>query len=163
MGRLKKWQSGMADIVSTTIGMMILSIAVIGTSAAMIYGRDALIRTEHYKTVCYHLRGEMEKLQAEIQLDTAATNNRARRMASQLGSFPLDTRTDHSGRRNIVYCNISKDEVLPFRVYDYGPEEGLYYYKLGVKAVWREIDDEQDHTIAFKTSAFTRESRSVRN
>jgi hypothetical protein len=165
MGRLQKWQSGTADLLSVVVAMTILSITVAGTSAAMIYGRQGLIKSEHYKAAAFALRGEMEKLQAEIQLDTTATNNPARRQATSWTAIqiPLDNPLDRRGHVAMTTCQIKRDQVSYYPIFEIGPPMGSYWYKTTVRARWFEPTDDQYHEISFTTGVLTRESRAVRN
>jgi hypothetical protein len=164
MGRLQKWQRGATDLVSIVASMTILSIAVAGTSAAMIYGREALLRTEHYKVAAFRLRGTVEQMSAEVQLDTNATNN-GRRRAERLDTLcALDDPHDRNGRiGQIAMCRITRGEVVPYQIYDFGSSDGLYYYRIQANASWTEFDDVNPHRIAFETSVLTREPRTIRN
>ncbi len=134
MTRRRKWQSGSADLVSVAVGMVILSIAVTGTSAAMIYGRDILTRQEHYKAVAYLLRGEMEKKQWELVSIIEVTNDAARAAAVTTVNLNLPT---ERGRGNQVTTVTLIQRPIELHL-DEGGNPDFYY--LTIDARWSEPD-----------------------
>ncbi|MBU0507573.1 hypothetical protein KKH27_01870 [bacterium] len=138
--RLKRtWQSGAADLISVAVGMAILSIVVAGTSAAMIYGRDALLREEHAKAAAYLLRGEMEKFQAGLQVvDDARNADYGRSYLNTLETsapIAIDTRADRGGDHQQVFVTIRRERV---RYVD--PLVQGSGYIIEAKATWTEPD-----------------------
>lgn len=141
MARKRKWQRGSADLVSVACGLTILAIVTAGTSAAMVYGREALVREEHYKAAAYALRGVMEEVQGElIYVDRA-------RESQYLGprlfpDVPLDRVDDHSGINRPVICHLSRDMVQQVYLPETG--ESLDYYIVTCRANWVERDYAED-------------------
>jgi hypothetical protein len=68
--RIRRLERGAADLVTVAVGMTIVAIAAIGTSYSLLYGREALIHQEHYKTALYKLRGFMEEQMARVRFST---------------------------------------------------------------------------------------------
>lgn len=134
MTRRRKWQSGSADLVSVAVGMVILSIAVTGTAASMIYGRDILTRQEHYKAVAYLLRGEMEKKQWELVSILEVTNFVAR--GATVNTVNLNLPTER-GRGNQVTTVTLIQRPIELHL-DANDDPDFYY--LTIDARWTEPD-----------------------
>jgi hypothetical protein len=132
MTRRRKWQSGTVDLVSVAVGMVILSIAVAGTSAAMIYGRDILMRQEHYKAVAYLLRGEMEKKQWELVGVIQVDDDRA--FGSKTQYTDLNTSTEHGRGSRVIRVTIVQQPILKH----FDNSGILDYYYLTMYATWAE-------------------------
>lgn len=100
--RIRKLERGAADLVTIAVGMTILAIAAIGTSYSLLYGREALIHQEHYKTALYKLRGFMEEETARIRFtgssQSSYRNDIAWLITPRETEVELDTRTDRDGR-----------------------------------------------------------------
>ena len=135
MARIKKWQSGSADLVSVAVGMVILSIAAAGTSAAMIYGREILGRQDRYKVACYMLKREMEKKQWELE---SFKDARPRIPVHHLwlGRTPLVTSDELQNGNQVVEMNLWIDDITPF--YDPDQQNLISYWTMSMSAEWRE-------------------------
>jgi hypothetical protein len=135
MAKWMKWQRGSADLLSVAMGAMILAVVTAGTSSAMIYGREMLLREEHYKAAAYLLRGEMEAQQTALQIDQGQNDL----MAKVVRSAPLDLSTD---RNNVnvreVQCTISRSKVEEVSSLAIGVR--IAYYRVTMKAAWLERD-----------------------
>ncbi len=96
--RIRKLERGAADLVTIAVGMTILAIAAIGTSYSLLYGREALIHQEHYKTALYKLRGFMEEETARIRFSANYRYDLAYIITPHEQEVELDSRTDRDGR-----------------------------------------------------------------
>lgn len=134
------WQRGAADLVSVGVGMLILAIVLAGTTASMVWGRDAITHQEHYKAAAYILRGKMEEVQMAMQLEPQARDQHSPNSfmaAFDYDPIPLDLGSDRSGTEP-VYVYIHRNAVVPVYLPETGPE--LDYYVLTMSARWRERD-----------------------
>jgi hypothetical protein len=126
--------------------MLLLGIVTAGTSAAMVYGREALIRQEHYKAAAYILRGMMEQAQGELQYVDEARGDR------NLGQLtypdkPLDLAAERGTSVQRVMVTVSRDVVEEVDDPRNGPRMGNNgqvkppdFYRLRMHAQWRERD-----------------------
>lgn len=132
-------QRGAADLISVAVGMAILSIVVAGTSAAMIYGRDALLREEHAKAAAYLLRGKMEDVIAALQVVPDVTNPAHGRgylnVAQQYAPIALDLPTDRNRQNHRVWVTMSRDKVVKIDPLVKGSG-----YRVTVRATWTDPD-----------------------
>ena len=135
MARIKKWQSGSADLVEVAVGMVILSIAAAGTSAAMIYGREILHRQERYKVACYMVKREMEKKQWELESFPAA---RPRIPVHRLWLERTDlvTPNEFENGNQPVLIDLWVDEITP--IPDADQPELTAYWTVSVSGEWWE-------------------------
>lgn len=155
------WQRGAADLVSLMAGMTILSIVVAGTAASMIYGREALLREEHYKAAAYLLRGWMEHEQGKIHAIPTAVE-RMQTTEIRIGSFPLDLSSDREGNILPVVATVFRAPVQLRNL----PEtaELVDWYQLTMRVIWTERDYAESRrnrsgitrSISFTTSFVTR-------
>ena len=143
MARHHLLQRGAADLVSVAVGLTLLAVVFAGTTASFLYGREALAREEHFKTVAYFLRGETEEVQAAMGLvDAAANPDNTQNLLSLEWKF-CDSRTieKNNGREEAIMVTISrkaKAENLP------ETGEGYDYFLLEMRAQWRERDFAED-------------------
>jgi hypothetical protein len=132
----RRWQRGEADIISVAVGMVILSIIVAGTSQAMIYGRDVLIRQENEKAVAYLLRGYMDQWQSRIQTEEPE------RSTNQLGRAFVEHNTTSlttvvaGGSTPALGVDLVRDPVREVRFTESGVE--ISWYELTCHARWTE-------------------------
>jgi hypothetical protein len=138
MERKRFLQRGAADLVAVAAGLTILAVAVAGTSAALLYGRQALVNQEHYKAAVYLLRGELEQECARIQLSSDYRENPANLLSSRkIGEFQLDSPNDRNGTRRQTIMTISRPAVSEI----YKPEVSLVApvaYRIRMDATWTE-------------------------
>jgi hypothetical protein len=134
MTRRRKWQSGSADLVSVAVGMVILSIAVTGTAAAMIYGRDIMARQEHYKAVAFMLKGAMEKKQWELVSVVSSTDDRAFRPVVTTETLNLALERGQGNRE--IPVTLVQEPVIQHYDQNGMPD----YYYLTIRARWTEPD-----------------------
>jgi hypothetical protein len=141
MAKRRNWQRGVADMVSVGVGLVILGIVTAGTSAAMVYGREALIRQDHYKAAAYILRGHMEEAQAELQFI-----GRSVRSLGQM-DYPLEPLDDvherGSTRVQQVMVRVSRDRIIEADDQRNGSRRLTGppdFYYLTMHAQWQERD-----------------------
>ena len=135
MTRRRKWQSGSADLVSVAVGMMILSIAVTGTSAAMIYGREILTRQEHYKAVAYLLRGKMEKKVWELSSMPLARQSQSLQGTAEVIELTLPN--DRGPGSQVVDVTVEQNRIREIPNLSIHPTTPAYY-ELIMTASWVE-------------------------
>jgi hypothetical protein len=155
MTRRKKWQSGAADLVSVAVGMVILSIAAAGTSAAMIYGREVLGREERYKSAAYMLKREVEKKQWELESYVEARRPGALG-GRTLYTTQLQTTTERGEGSQPVMITFTQDPIIAV------PDETyptlIAYYLVTMRASWLEPDitgkgrQRMNRSLAFTTA-----------
>jgi hypothetical protein len=146
--------------LSVAVGVTIMAIVMAGTAGSMVYGREALIREEHYKAAAYLLHGKMEEAQATLQLIPAASDP-ANLLPVNWGAFPIEIARDRNGITPIV-VRISQDRIDRYDM----PETGVNwdYYVITMHANWRERDyaedarsgNGQDREITFTTAVALR-------
>lgn len=138
--RIRKLERGAADLVAIAVGMTIIAIAAIGTSYSLLYGRQALIQQEHYKTALYKLRGFMEENTARIRFtgtsSTSYRNDLAWKITPQTTRVELDARTDRNGRVEMTYATLTRlaVEEVDNPMTGYVPD----FYRLTCTATWEE-------------------------
>ena len=138
--RIRKLERGAADLVAIAVGMTIIAIAAIGTSYSLLYGREALIQQEHYKTALYKLRGYMEENTARIRFtgstSTSYRNDLAWKITPQTTRVELDARTDRDGRVEMTYATLTRLPVVEVdnAMTSMFPD----FYRLTCTATWEE-------------------------
>jgi hypothetical protein len=130
-------------MVSIGVGVILLGIVTAGTSAAMVYGREAMIRQEHYKAAAYILRSMMEQTQNELQIITAARTSVG---AFQAKEWPNMASLDGPQDRGVgnptkhVLVTIRRDVIEPVDDLSNNPPNGVDYFRVTLHADWRERD-----------------------
>jgi hypothetical protein len=144
-------QRGSVDMVSVSVGLLMLAAVTAGTTAAIVYGREALIRQEHYKAAAYLLHGEMEAQQAAMQL-TAAQHDL---MGGVVRTASLDLPADRGGGTQLVYCTISRDIIQEHRAQEVGGQ--FAFYRITMRASWTERDYAENprHSNQYREIEFT--------
>jgi hypothetical protein len=137
--------------------MVILSIAVSGTAAAMIYGREILNRQEHYKAAAYLLKGELEKKQWEIVALSRATTSEALQATTK--EVPLTILGERGSGGMEMLVRIDQKRIEPVYVTEIDPSVPAYYV-LEYDATWlepemagsRDQNNYQERTIKLVTA-----------
>ncbi|MBL0059970.1 MAG: hypothetical protein IPP40_00320 [bacterium] len=134
--RIRKLERGAADLVTIAVGMTILAIAAIGTSYSLLYGREALIHQEHYKTALYKLRGFMEEETARIRFAASYRYDPAWLIASRETEVELDSRTDRDGRVMMTTALLRREafDLEDDALTSLNPD----YYRVKCTASWEE-------------------------
>ena len=73
---VRRRQRGAIDLMQTVVAFLMITVAVVGTTYAMFYGRQALIRQEHRKVALFQLRQYVEYWTTRV----AVSNLSAREM-----------------------------------------------------------------------------------
>ncbi len=110
--RIRKWERGAADLVTIAVGLTIVAITAIGTSYSLLYGRQALIQQEHYKTALYKLRGFMEEQVARYRFSAYYRSNFNWWGTRQEVEVDLDTPTDRNGEMQMTTAILSRVPLL---------------------------------------------------
>ena len=134
--RIRKLERGAADLVTIAVGMTILAIAAIGTSYSLLYGREALIHQEHYKTALYKLRGFMEEETARIRFAASYRYDTAWLITPRETEVELDSRTDRDGRVMMTTAVLRRKafELVNDPMTSLDPD----YYRVECTATWEE-------------------------
>lgn len=138
--RIRKLERGAADLVTIAVGLTIIAIAAIGTSYSLLYGRQALIHQEHYKSALYKLRGFMEEQTARVRFTGASEvsyrNDLTWMLAPQELEVELDTRTDRDGNAVQTFALMRRE------AFEYGDnpltKQAPDYYRIRASIVWQE-------------------------
>jgi hypothetical protein len=148
MAKWTKLQRGSADLITVAVGLLIMAVVTAGTSAAMVYGREMLLREEHYKAAAYLLRGQMEAQQTALLIPEGRIDLSAK---DHYLSKPLDLDSDRNrvGIRP-VYCVFSRKKVDAI----HNPQLGstaVAYYRFTISASWTERDLAEGNRNQLKT------------
>jgi hypothetical protein len=137
-------------MVSVGVGVLLMAIVTAGTSAAMVYGREALLRQEHYKAAAYILRSLMEQQQAELQLVEQARSGTGSLTGRDFGTQYLDTDRDRGSGNRIekVAVSLWREPIDPVDDLMNGtnPVQRPDYYHIKLHARWTERDYAEDGT-----------------
>jgi hypothetical protein len=134
MEKKRRLQRGAADLVAVAVGITILAITAIGTSSALVYGRQALINQEHFKVATYALRGELE-----YEMGRFLVFSRYRDDLSSFFNFTpkivdLDNPNDRGGHVFMTRAVITRDLVEKVNLIETGPTND--YYRIVMRAEW---------------------------
>ena len=136
----KKWHrdEGSVDLIQLIVGLMIISIASVGTLKSLYWGYEQLDYQMRHRKAISIARSHVEYLQGRLHSDYNASKFqdealRVGNIANPLIKL-LDER-DPSIDYDNIYCEVSHDELKPF----YHPEtKGLDYWKIKVFVRWNE-------------------------
>jgi len=160
MARWRGWQRGAINMVEVGISVIVVGIVTAGTTASIVWSRDALTHQEHYKAAVYILRGKLETWQAGVQLIPEARDWSRASSLLHPTSYPpvaLDQVSDRGGRKPVlVYCSV--DSVIAVDYRDTG--EGVDFYRVTMSARWTErpyagargSSEAVERQVVFKTS-----------
>lgn len=136
--RIRRLERGAADLVTIAVGMTIVAIAAVGTSYSLLYGRQALIHQEHYKTALYKLRGFMEEHMARVRFaSTWRSDIEWMTQRREETDVPLDSPQDRDGEMVQTIATLWRggieaiDDPLTKDVPD--------YYRITAYADWTEF------------------------
>ncbi len=134
--RIRRFERGAADLYSIAISMTIVAIAAIGTSYSLLYGRQALIHQEHYKTALYQLRGYIEEENARMAFSTSYPQNLNWVTQRQQKVFELESDFDRDGRMVQTAGIVWREPIAYFDdpLTSYNPD----YYRITGYAEWVE-------------------------
>jgi hypothetical protein len=133
-----KWRNdeGSIDFIQVVVGLLIISIASIGTLQALYYGYEQLDYQMRYKKAVSLARAYTEYIQGRIhvELDKAGQPFFAGNFARPQ-SWILDRR-DPSRLTDDIYCDVSYGQVA--KIDDPATGEGYDFYRFVVKVSWIE-------------------------
>ncbi|MCB9366887.1 MAG: hypothetical protein H6506_05105 [Calditrichaeota bacterium] len=135
--RIRKLQRGAIDLMGIAVGLTIISITAIGTSYSLLYGRQALIQQEHYRTALFKLRGFMEEEMARMRFSDYYRGNQSWWGApNDLAPYSLDVLTDRDGDIRPTYATIYRDpiEYVDDAITRMAPD----YFRITAHAEWTE-------------------------
>jgi len=137
---------GAIDLMQAAVAFLMISVAVVGTTYAMFFGRQALIQQEHRKVALYQLRQFVEHWTGRIALsditpqDLLGGPNTAITVDLDDASVPDDAK---------VRAVIIREPTQTVDLLETG--SGLDYYRLHLYATWQERDGSPQR-IDIKTS-----------
>jgi hypothetical protein len=137
MEKMRRMQRGAADLVAVAVGITILAITAIGTSSALVYGRQALINQEHFKVATYALRGELE-----YEVGRFLIFSRYRDDGSNFFNFTpqivdLDNPNDHDGHIMMTRAVITRDPIEVVNLIETGDSND--FYRIVMRATWDDV------------------------
>ena len=144
---------GSIDLVQLIIGIIIISIAVIGTTKSFVYGwqtQDWQMR--HKKAMCI-ARSEAEFTQARINTEFDPKKDNIELMLGNEkhpAKMLLDKR-DPDIDYDDIYCLVSRSALIPIDDLDNGV--GVDYFRFTTKTVWREPNEIEDREVKFEAAA----------
>jgi hypothetical protein len=135
--RIRRLERGAADLVTVAVGITIVAIAAIGTSYSLLYGRQALIHQEHYKTALYKLRGFVEEQTARVRFASIyRENSEWMTQPQEQRNVALDTPTDRDGEMLQTVATLWRERI------DYKDDpltrKNPDYYRVTAYAEWEE-------------------------
>ena len=135
--RIRRLERGAADLVTIAVGMTIVASAAIGTSYSLLYGRQALIHQEHYKTALYKLRGFMEEQMARVRFGSSYREDPEWMTQPELQRFvALDTPNDRDGHMVQTLATLWREPVQ--QVDDPLTRQYPDFYRITAYADWTE-------------------------
>ncbi len=135
---------GSIDLMQLFVGLLIISVASIGTFQALFYGYEQLDYQMRYRKAVSTARSYMEYWQGRVHTDLKFNNMQV--MHGNLArpeTFLLDER-DPTTDYDDIYCEVAYGPITP-RVLNseeenYGSDVS-YYYDLYVRVEWYEPND----------------------
>ena len=151
--RHRKYQRGSIDLMQVAVAFLMITVAVVGTTYAMFYGRQAIIRQEHRKVALYHLRQYVEEWTARILIE--ASEIPAGEMLGGTSAQVVVELDDLSvPERAKVKAVLARTPTQAVDLPETGV--GIDYYRLGFTATWHE-EDGTDQSILIRTSMVQRD------
>ena len=152
--KLKRWRQdeGSIDFVQLIVGLMIISIAAIGTLQALYYGYEQLdFQMRHRKAISI-ARSHVEYLQGRLHSDFDLTNFRDLYLKAGNLSNPdvrlLDDR-DPSYDYDDIFCEVSHGVL---KLWNLPNTKGDDFWEIGVLVRWSEPGENDivgSHTVYF--------------
>lgn len=136
-GRRTYWkhQRGAIDLMQLAVAFLMITVAVVGTTYAMFYGRQAIIRQEHRKVALYQLRQHVEQWLTRVAIsDISPEEMMGGSNAAVIAdlddiSVPVNTR---------VQATIVRGRTVPVDLPETGA--GVDYYRISFSMTWQERD-----------------------
>lgn len=145
-GFKKTWRQdeGSIDFIQILVGLLIISIAAVGTFQALFYGYEQLDYQMRYKKAISMARSYVEYWQGRIHTDFNPGDRQM--MVGNLGDpevFLLDER-DPTTILDDIYCEVAYGQISPIDLDETG--EGVDHYLIYVIVSWWE-PNEPENTI----------------
>jgi len=128
-------ERGAIDLMQAVVAFLMITVAVVGTTYAMFYGRQALIRQEHRKVAIYQLRQYVEHWTSRVFL-TEISHQEG--LGGPQTAVVVDLDDEFVSERARVRATITRG---PTETVDL-PETGTGddFYRLSFSATWQERD-----------------------
>jgi hypothetical protein len=152
--KLTKWRGdeGGVDFIQLVVGLLIISIAAVGTLQALYYGYEQLDYQMRYRKAIAMARSQVEYIQARLHSDLIESDFRDQYFLAGNMANPekrlLDERAPESqpnGAYDDIYCKVKHRVIVKW---DDPVTRGFDYWKIQVFVEWNE-PDEGDHPNAF--------------
>lgn len=151
----KKWRGdeGSIDLIQLVVGLMIISIAAVGTLKALYWGYEQLDYQMRHRMAISIARSHVEYLQGRLHSDFDEAKFQDAALKTGNITNPLIKLLD-ARNPNIdyddIYCEVSHDELKPFN--DTKTKALVDYWKIQVFVRWNEPGD--DSTVPLKKVFF---------
>lgn len=151
----KKWRNdeGSVDLMQIFVGLLIISIASIGTLQGLVWGYGQLETQMRHRKALSMARSYVEYLQGRVHSDLDIKNREDQLLIAGNGSNRLrkllDER-DPATTTDNIYCSVWHNALEPV---DDPRTKGLDYWEIRVFVEWDEPDDqtlESTHKIFFE-------------
>jgi hypothetical protein len=128
-------QRGGIDLMQAAVAFLMITVAVVGTTYAMFFGRHALIQQEHRKVALYQLRQYVEYWTGRVALSDITPQDL---LGGPNTAIMVDL-DDASVPENIrVRATIIREPTEPVDLMETGT--GVDYYRIHLYATWQERD-----------------------
>jgi len=131
----RRRERGAIDLMQAVVAFLMITVAVVGTTYAMFYGRQALIRQEHRKVALYQLRQYVEHWTSRITLGASGISARDMLGGPDTAVYvDLDDPSVPDGVEAVIVRGCTEAVDLP--------ETGVNvdYYRIHFSATWQERD-----------------------
>ena len=149
----RNYQRGAIDLIQIAVAFLMITVAVVGTTYAMFYGRQAIIRQEHRKVALYHLRQYVEEWTARILIE-AANIPAGEMLGGSDTKVVVDLDDASVPERAKVKATLTREPTVAVDLPETGV--GIDYYRLGFSITWREYDGTEQR-IDIRTSMVQRD------
>ena len=151
----KKWRNdeGSVDLMQLFVGLLIISIAAVGTLQGLVWGYGQLETQMRHRKALSIARSYVEYLQGRLHCDFDVTKRADQMLAAGNTTLPLrrllderDPATDYDN----IYCDLWHTELVSV---DLPETKGTDYWKIRVFVEWEEPTDlarEPTHKVWFE-------------
>jgi hypothetical protein len=128
-------QRGAIDLMQAVVAFLMITVAVVGTTYAMFYGRQALVRQEHRKVALYQLRQYVEHWTTRVAVSTLSAREMLGGPETAV-TVELDDASIPEGARVRAVITRGPTEAVDL------PETGMGidFYRIHLYATWQEQD-----------------------
>jgi len=128
-------ERGAIDLMQAAVAFLMITVAVVGTTYAMFYGRQALIRQEHRKVALYQLRQYVEYWTTRAAVSTLSPREMLGGPESAV-TVELDDGSVPEAAR--VRALITRGPIEAVDLPETGT--GIDFYRIHLYATWQEHD-----------------------